>query len=138
MSTSQNIYYIRRQDIDNTRWDACIEKAANTIIYGYHFYLDHLAAGQWDALILGDYEAVMPLPWRRKYGIRYLYQPPFTQQTGIFTTGPLNSHTIEAFLHSARQHFRFAEIFLNYGYALPALPSHANFILPLDAPYPQL
>lgn len=132
------IRYVPRKEIDIARWDACIANAANTILYGFHFYLDHMAAGQWDALILGDYEAVMPLTWRRKYGIRYLYQPPFTQQAGIFAAHPLPAETIEAFLETTRRHFRFAEIFLNYGNAAPGLEPHTNYILPLDSPYPGL
>lgn len=138
MRTGLHIHYVRRQDIDTNRWDTCVENAANTILYGYHFYLDHMAAGQWDALILGDYEAIMPLTWRRKYGIRYLYQPPFTQQTGIFSAKPQSPETIEAFLQTARGHFRFAEIFLNYGNDHPSLQPYTNYILSLDAPYEQL
>lgn len=136
--TGQNIRYVPRHEIDTTRWDACIDQAANSLLYGFHFYLDHMAAGQWDALILGDYEAVMPLIWRRKYGIRYLYQPPFTQQTGIFAATNPDGRTIDSFLETAQYYFRFAEIHLNHGNALPAFRKHANFILPLDAPYPQL
>lgn len=44
-------------------------------------------AKNWDALVLNDYEAVMPLTWNKKYGICYLYQPPFTACLGI--TGKL-------------------------------------------------
>ncbi|HVV71818.1 MAG TPA: GNAT family N-acetyltransferase [Verrucomicrobiae bacterium] len=135
MSPNPNIRYVRRHEIDTTRWDACIDQSANSILYGFHFYLDHTAAGRWDALILDDYQAVMPLPWRRKYGIRYLCQPPFTQQTGIFSPQPLSHRLIEAFLQTARNHFRFAELFLNYGNALPALQPKKNFILDLHAPY---
>lgn len=136
--TSYNIRYVTRHEIDTARWDGCIARAANSLLYGFHFYLDHMAAHQWDALILGDYEAVMPLTWRRKYGIKYLYQPPFTQQSGIFSARPLPADLIEAFLQTTCNHFRFAEIFLNYGNALPALEPHTNYILALDAPYPQL
>jgi hypothetical protein len=133
--TGYPIRYVPRHAIDTTRWDACIDQAANSLLYGFHFYLDHMAAGQWDALILGDYEAVMPLTWRRKYGIRYLYQPPFTQQTGIFSPQPLSPGLIEAFIRTARDHFRFAEIFLNYSNPHPGLQPRTNYILSLDAPY---
>ena len=136
--TSHPIRYVPRHEIDTARWDACIARAANSLLYGFHFYLDHMAAHQWDALILGDYEAVMPLTWRRKYGIKYLYQPPFTQQSGIFSAQPLPSGLIEAFLQTTRKHFRFAEIFLHHANALPAFEPHTNYILSLDASYPQL
>ena len=135
---SPSIRYLRRREIDNTQWDACIDNALNRLIYGHSFYLDAMSDGQWDALVLGDYLAVMPLPWRSRAGIRYLYQPSFTQQTGIFSAEPIPPALVGAFLEKVRRHFRFAEIYLNYGNPHPGLQEHANFILPLDAPYDQL
>lgn len=129
------IRYLRREDIDVSRWDGCVDQATNSLIYGTHFYLDQMANGRWDALVLGDYEAVMPLTWRRKYGIRYLYQPAFTQQTGIFSRLPLSETIIDACLTAATRHFRFAEICLNYGNAYPGLQPRTNFILPLTTSY---
>ena len=58
------------------KWDNCITNAPNGLIYGYSFYLDHMAK-QWDALVLNDYEAVMPLTWNKKYGIN-LFIPAFS------------------------------------------------------------
>jgi hypothetical protein len=137
-SGAPSIHYLRRHEIDIIRWDACIDNALNRLIYGHSFYLDAMAAGQWDALVLGDYLAVMPLPWRSRAGIRYLYQPPFTQQTGIFSVQPVTTDTVDAFLQQLTRHFRFAEIFLNYGNQHTALTPHANYILPLDSPYESL
>ena len=48
----------------------------NGLIYAYSFYLDTMAK-HWDAFILNDYEAVMPLTWNKKYGITYYYTSPF-------------------------------------------------------------
>ena len=111
---------------------------ASPLIYGRSFYLDAMAAGQWDALVLDDYHAVMPLTWRFKSGIRYLYQPAFTQQTGIFSAQPTPPSMTENFLRQLDRHFRFAEICLNYTNAHPSLTPRTNYILPLDAPYEQL
>ncbi len=136
MSSSPHIHYLRRREIDAVKWDACIGAAANGLIYGRSFYLDHMTAGQWDALVLDDYQAVMPLTWKKKWGIAYLYQPPFTQQLGIFPSSP--PALTETFLVHLDKHFRFAEIFLNYQNALPSLQTRSNFILDLDNPYGQL
>jgi hypothetical protein len=141
MHTDYHIRYLKRQEIDTARWDGCIGKASNGLIYGWHVYLDHMARGDWDALIYGDYEAVMPLPWRRKFSITYSYQPAFTQQGGIFflpALAPLIPDLIDSFLKELRLHFRFSDIFLNYANPRPGLPAHKNYILPLDAPYDQL
>jgi hypothetical protein len=137
-NSSSPIHYLRRKEIDIACWDACVERASNSLIYSRSFYLDAMAAGQWDALVLEDYKAVMPLPWRSRAGIRYLYQPAFTQQTGIFSAEPITPALVDAFLRELRRHFRFAEIYLNYANQDPALERHSNLILPLDAPYETL
>ena len=138
MNTDYHIHYLKRQEIDTARWDACIAEAPNDLIYGHSHYLDAMAAGQWDALVLDDYQAVMPLTWRTKAGIRYLYQPAFTQQTGIFSREPVNASQIEAFLEAIRCRYRFVEIYLNYANDHPLLEKRNNFILPLDSGYEQL
>ena len=91
------IRYVKRKDIDAQKWDECISNSPNGIIYAYVFYLDCMA-DQWDALVYNDYEAIMPLTWRKKYGVAYLYQPFFTQQSGIFSQQPVTASIIAAFL----------------------------------------
>ncbi len=58
-------------------------KAPNQNIYGYAAYLDAMAVN-WDALIINDYEAVLPLPWKKKFGICYLYTPRFTSPLAVY------------------------------------------------------
>ena len=62
---NSSIRYVKHDDIDPDKWDECVRNAKNGLIYGYSFYLDHMAKN-WDGLILGDYEVVMPLPWNKK------------------------------------------------------------------------
>src|ERR1700722_19967131 len=83
MSAEPHIRYIQQPEIDKIKWDHCIGNAGNGLIYGYSCYLDQMAKN-WDALVLNDYEAVMPLTWNKKYGIHYLYQPAFTASLGVF------------------------------------------------------
>ncbi|HWK03871.1 MAG TPA: GNAT family N-acetyltransferase [Puia sp.] len=138
MNSPYHIRYLRRPAIDLQKWDACIDRSTNGLIYGRSFYLDHMTAGQWDALVLEDYAVVLPLTWKQKAGIRYLYQPAFTQQLGIFSPTPPPAALIEDFLAHLNIHFRFAEIFFNFQNAHPSLQAYTNFILPLDIPYTQL
>ncbi len=138
MNDRDHIRYLHRGEIDTGSWDACIRSAANGLIYGFHSWLDHMAGKQWDALVLGDYEAVMPLPWRRKAGMAYLYQPAFTQQGGVFGPSDIGPEMMDAFLYHLRIRFKFAELNLNYGNPYPGLPARTNFILSLDQPYDRL
>jgi hypothetical protein len=133
MHSAHHIRYLRRQDIDDAKWDACIH-----LIYGKSYYLDHMTDGQWDALIMGDYEIIMPLTWRRKWGVRYLYQPAFTQQLGLFAAYPIPWNKTHAFLKECDRHFKFAEIFLNYRNAAPFLKPCTNLVLELNKPYNHL
>lgn len=134
MNDTLHIRYVPRQEIDIVRWNHCIEEASNGLVYAYSSWLDNMARN-WDALILGEYEALMPLTWNKKGGIRYLYQPPLTPQLGIFSARAISVDLVGAFLHEIIRHFRFAEIFLNYSNFHPDLRPHANYILELNDPH---
>jgi hypothetical protein len=106
------IKYLKHNEIDRVKWDECISRSFNGIIYGYSWYLDVVCKG-WEALVEDDYEKVMPLTGRKKFGISYLYQPFFTQQLGVFSTGKLSESDTNKFIEALPSHFGLAEISLN-------------------------
>ncbi|MEQ1554762.1 MAG: hypothetical protein ABL929_11315, partial [Ferruginibacter sp.] len=108
------IKYFTYKDIDKTKWDACVINAHNSLIYVHSFYLDNCTNKNWDALILNDYEAVLPITFRKKIGIKYLYQPAFLQQAGIFSANVLSKELINEFILLLMSKFKFAEINFNY------------------------
>ncbi len=132
----KGLRYIKQQDIDTTKWDDCIRRSSNGLIYAESVYLNHMA-DHWDGIVEGDYEAVMPVTWRRKLGIRYIYQPSFFQQGGIFSLQPVSPATTAAFLQFAAEKIKFAECTLNYQCGIPAgntffeISQRNNYILPL-------
>lgn len=130
-----DIRFVPYSAIDPVRWNQCIRTSLNGLIYGRTEYLNTFCP-QWDALILGDYEAVMPLTSGKKWGIRYLYQPAFTQQLGVF--GRSDTHIQQAFLQEARKRFRFAEIHLNFIHQDATTTRKHNQIIDLHKPYPEL
>ncbi|MBS1495747.1 MAG: hypothetical protein JSU03_07460 [Bacteroidetes bacterium] len=130
------VKYVRYKDIDKLKWDNCIDNAINRLLYGKAFYLDNLAEN-WDGLVLNDYEAVMPLTWKKKWNIKYLYQPSFIQQTGIFFTQKLSRPIFNEFISRLAENFKFAEIDLNYDnrFVLSSsagqVKERTNYIIPL-------
>lgn len=107
---SNQIKYIKHSDIDSEKWAQCIENAENSRIYANIWHLDRTAI-VWDALVYGDYEFVMPLPVRKKFGFSYIYQPLFCQQLGIF---PEPTAFIAAeFYKLLFDKFRYVDIHLN-------------------------
>ncbi len=107
-----NIKYYKHKDIDKFMWDNAIANSHNKTIYSYYWYLS-IVCPNWDALIYGNYELIMPLTIRRKYGIKYLFQPFFTQQLGIFSKTEISLNIINKFLDIIKKKFILIEINLN-------------------------
>jgi hypothetical protein len=97
-------------------------------------------ADDWEAMMLNDYEYIMPLPCRKKFGIRYIYPPAFTQQLGIFSAKPVDAGIVYAFLKNIPSAFRYCE--LNMNYANPILDDKVmkrkNYLLDLHNDYQSL
>jgi len=140
MTAGNQIKYLQHTEIDKTKWDACIDNAPNGLIYAYSFYLDAMAK-HWDALVMNDYETVMPLTWNKKYGFYYLYQPAFTASLGVFGNN-LNEWVIEDFIKTIPKKFKLIEISLNHGNilnsSLPFPKRSFNYILFLGKQYEEL
>ncbi|WP_111706602.1 hypothetical protein [Lutibacter citreus] len=130
------IQYLKRKEIDIQKYNACIENSINSRIYAYSWYLD-CVADNWDVLILNDYEAVMPMPWRQKYFIKYIYPPAWTQQLGIFSSRKLNSDLIRDFINSIPKKFKKVTIQFNAenDLSLFKVENRTNYILPLNKSY---
>ena len=133
---ASSITYLPNHQIDYQKWDACISNAPNGLIYGYAFYLTQMAKN-WDGLILNDYEAVMPLIWNKKMGIRYCYQPPFMQQAGWF--GNLTTELAKQLLDKITGFTKYGDWMFNFGNqevnGWKGSNELTNYILNLDTDY---
>ena len=104
------IQYIKRENLEVAKYDACIESAVQSRMYAFSWYLD-IVADNWAVLVLGDYEAVMPIPFRKKYGIKYVYPPFWLLELGVFSLD--ESQGIKPFLDVLYGEFKFIELRLN-------------------------
>lgn len=137
MYTERHISFIQHSGIDRKAWDACVGLHTPDHIYAYSWYLDVMVPG-WTALVLGNYEAVMPLPCRKKYGIHYLYQPFLTAQLGLIASDS-SPALLHVFLEAIPRQYRYWDICLHHhnpsevdGYALR---TRINLMLPLQQSY---
>ena len=135
------IRYIRYEQIDKLKWDNCIAQSVSPMIYGYTWYLDTVCK-RWDALVEGDYDGVFPLTSNRKFGFRYLYQPYFTQQLGVFSKKHLTGKMLEEFIDAIPPEYRFIEINLNYANKADGIKykvsRQLNHLLDMKKPYTEL
>ncbi len=133
----QGIRYITQKELDRHLWDDCIKHASNGVVYARSCYLDAMCR-HWDALVLNDYEVVMPLTFNKKYGIHYLYQPPFTASLGIFGKA-VTAAMVKDFLNAIPPKFRYIDISLNHGNFFATegfnLYERTNYTLPLGNTY---
>ncbi|MFA8301277.1 MAG: hypothetical protein ACEPOV_14005 [Hyphomicrobiales bacterium] len=135
------IKFIENHKIDKEKWDACIHKAFNGIVYAYSWYLD-IVAGEWAALVEDDYERVMPLPIKSKHGIKYIIQPIFIQQLGVFSVSTLNDKIVKSFIDAIPTKYKFAQVNLNvhnniFTDSFPILPRR-NYELDLIQTYTRI
>ncbi len=129
------IRYLRHEEIDCEKWDRCVAQSVSGIIYAYSWYLD-IVCDAWDGLVLGDYEAVFPLPVRKKRGVSYICNPPFTQQLGLFSLFPAEAALVDQFLKAIPGRFVLVELMINK-MSKPeklAVMQRDNYELSLDAP----
>ena len=136
----KSIQYLLHQQINKKKWDDCINNAANGLLYAASTYLDGMAI-QWDALVLNDYEIVMPLPCRKKYGINYLFQPSITPALGVIGNG-ITAEIITAFLHAIPNKFKVWDISFNRSnkilFTNATVIARNNYVLNLNNSYNQL
>lgn len=140
MKQSPSIQYLTYKEIDFQKWDHCIANASNGLIYGYSYYLDNMSR-QWNALVYGDYQAVMPLTWHKKYGVAYLYQPFLAAQLGVFGND-ITAYLLQSFLDAVPTRYLYWDIYLNHKNIFPlerfSLYQRKNFVLSLHKPYHEL
>lgn len=125
------IQYIAYNNLDYEKWDKCIIRSVNSTFYAKSWYLD-IVCENWDALVLNDYEAVMPLPKRKKWGIKYIYQPFMCQQLGVFHNQ--DSHCVDSFISAIPKEILHFNINLNTHNSskIYLSKSNVNYLLPLD------
>ena len=133
-----NIRFIQRKEIDLHKWDEAINNSFNSLPYALSWYLDAVAEN-WGALVLNNFEAVMPLVWLRKVGIKCLYQPYYCQQLGVFSIKPLNAELHSKFMKAASGQSPYIHINLNPSSAIVAdefsLAKKKNLLLDLGGDY---
>lgn len=77
---------VKYQNIDFDKYIKCLDQSAQKKSYAYPHYLSVVCGKNWDVLVYGDYQAVMPVPYVKKMGLKLVIMPKLTQQLGVFST----------------------------------------------------
>ena len=74
----ESIKIIPSHLIDESKWNDCL-LVNKGLIYSRYEYLNAMSK-HWVGLVLGDYKGIMPICFKKKFGIQYSFIPPFIQQ----------------------------------------------------------
>lgn len=127
------IRFVAAKDIDRVKYDRCINSSIGHRIYAFSWYLD-CVCGHWDVIVKGDYEVVMPLPNRKKYGIRYVYMPSWIQQLGLFSADEITEDLIDQFVASIPRKIQWIDYQFNSmnRFSGRNISLRKNYLLSLD------
>jgi len=133
------IRFVKRNQIDEEKYNNCISKSLQSRVYAYSWYLD-VVADNWGVLVQNDYDAVMPLPFQKKFLILYITQPFFTQQLGVFSKQEISEELLRLFLKNIPR--KFLKIALQFNsqnkFTSHKITQKNNYILSLNSEYKTL
>ena len=133
------IRFIDHNEVDTDKWNQCVKRSINPTTYAFSWYLD-IVVSHWNALVLNDYEAVFPLPTRKKWGIQYAFTPFWVQQLGLISQTSEGLTRIDDFIAAIPNTYRFLELNMNHSVSVKdslnyQIKDNFNYVLPLNKSY---
>ena len=134
------IQYLLHSEINRLKWDECIASSSPSLPYAFSWYLDIVSPG-WDGIVSDDYEGVMPLSFKRKWFIAYVYKPYFAQQLGIFSPKIATGATLDDFIRKIPSKFSYIHTNLNESNSIndnSSLIKNTNHLIHIDRNYQEI
>ncbi|UFK97985.1 hypothetical protein [Kaistella faecalis] len=100
------------QQIDFEKYQHCIETSLQRNFYAKKEILDTLCE-EWELLVSGDYDYIMPVPLKKKYGFHFVLMPLFCQQLGVFSK-TVNREMEQQFLTFLKRNYRVFSYYFNH------------------------
>lgn len=118
------------KDIDFEKYTKCFENSAQRKYSASKEFLDIVTYKQWDLIVSNDYEAVMPVPYEKKYFIKWVNRPRLCQQLGIFSKED-NKELNDTFLDFLLKNFKVKNYSFNATNQFSKeLKSRKNYYIP--------
>lgn len=118
---------VRYNDINFEKYNRCIENSIQKNFYAQKDNLDFLSKN-WELLIYGDYEIVMPIPFVKRGFLKIVIMPLFCQQLGIF--GNSSKEINQQFLNYFIRNYNILHYAFNFNNEFEnQLPTRKNFVI---------
>lgn len=76
---------LKYHEIDFEKYTHCLENSEQRKYSATKDFLDITSDKKWELLVYNDYKAVMPVPYIKKLGLKFIINPKLCQQLGIFS-----------------------------------------------------
>ncbi|MCX8532609.1 hypothetical protein [Chryseobacterium luquanense] len=76
---------LKYNEIDFEKYSQCLESSIQRKYSATKRFLDISSDKKWELLVYKDYEAVMPVPYVYKSGVKIVHNPMLCQQLGVFS-----------------------------------------------------
>jgi len=120
---------LKYKEIDFEKYAACLENSEQRKYSASKTFLDVTTNKQWDILVYHDYEAVMPVPFILKKGVKIVHNPLICQQLGIFSAQD-DQKINEKFLQFLQKNYLIRAYHFNETNTLDSkLKTKKNFLL---------
>lgn len=131
---------ISRKNLNLDKYSETLKNCTNYRLYAEVWFLDVMTDQKWECLVYGDYEVLMPIPLQYKFGIKFVLQPFYCQQLGVFYKHDISEKLFKEFenkLHSYRvRAYNFNEE--NTETYQPEGTEGVNYIIDLNKTYDEL
>jgi hypothetical protein len=122
---------LKYHEIDFEKYTRCLESSEQKNWYAQKEVLDELS-GNWELLVYGDYEAIMPVHIKKKLGFNFVHMPLFCQQLGIFSKID-DSKINDQFLQFLKNKYKvFLYSFNHNNIFSENLDKRKNYIVPIS------
>jgi len=122
---------LKYESIDFDKYARCLENSEQKNWYAKKEVLDELS-GNWEILVYGNYEAILPVPLTKKMGINFVIMPLFCQQLGVFSSKD-NSEINDQFLKALKRNYKiFYYSFNQYNAFSSILEKRKNYKIPIS------
>ncbi|MBN2167362.1 MAG: hypothetical protein JW717_13895 [Marinilabiliaceae bacterium] len=138
---TNQLRFLNRIEIDDVKWDHCVQTSINENPMGYSWFLD-IMTQKWEGLVLGDYTAVMPIEFRKIGPFSLIEQSAYIQFNGFYADNnkiQIDFSKISNALNLSRWHtINLAEV---PGFKIISdsnSSKKSSFILDLNKSYPEI
>jgi len=114
---------LQNTEIDFSKWDNCIKNSFKGNIFALSWYLD-ISSPNWQAMVIGDYESVLPLLVKKKLRFELIYKPQFSGRLGIFSNDLLSPKAEMLFWRDIQLSYLATRINLNFFSTKPSFEEY--------------